>query len=415
MRKALLMALFGALLAAAAVAGTALAVGGPAARVQTAQGDGMPMGAGMRMTPDGRMEMVAQQAQAPAGGAAVRPGSGKLRTYYIAADEVDWDYAPQRRNLITGEPFGDTENVFVQPGPDRIGSVYKKAVYREYTDGSFTTLKARPERWQHLGLLGPVIRAEVGDTIRVVFKNNASRPYSVHPHGVFYAKDSEGAPYNDGTSGADKHDDAVAPGDQHVYTWLVPERAGPGPADGNSVMWMYHSHVEEASDVNTGLMGPIIINARGQSQADGTPVGVDREFVATFSVMDENMSHYLGDNIARLADASSVDPEDEEFHESNLMHSINGYVYGNLPGLDVRKGQRVRWYLMGMGTEVDLHTPHWHGNTVTVMGMRTDVVSLLPASMTVADMRPDDPGRWLFHCHVSDHILAGMQALYTVR
>jgi len=202
MRKSLLMALFGALLAAAAVAATALAVGGPAPAAQEAQGGGMPMGAGMRMGPDGRMEMVAQQAPAPAGGAAVRPGSGKVRTYYIAADEIDWDYAPQRRNLITGEPFGDTESVFVKPGPDRIGSVYKKAVYREYKDGSFTTLKGRPERWQHLGLLGPVIRAEVGDTIRVVFKNHASRPYSVHPHGVFYAKDSEGAPYNDGTSGA---------------------------------------------------------------------------------------------------------------------------------------------------------------------------------------------------------------------
>ena len=422
MRKSLLMALFGALLAAAAVAATALAVGGPAPTAQAAQGGGMPMGAGMRMGPDGRMEMVAQQAPAPAGGAAVRPGSGKVRTYYIAADEIDWDYAPQRRNLITGEPFGDTESVFVKPGPDRIGSVYKKAVYREYTDGSFTTLKARPERWQHLGLLGPVIRAEVGDTIRVVFKNHASRPYSVHPHGVFYAKDSEGAPYNDGTSGADKHDDAVAPGDQHVYTWLVPERAGPGPADGNSVMWMYHSHVDEASDVNSGLMGPMIINARGQSQPDGTPVGVDREFVATFSVMDENVSNYIGDNIARLDDGANVDPEDEEFHESNLMHSINGYVYGNGPGpagsdqalFRARKGERIRWYLMGMGTEVDLHTPHWHGNTVTVMGMRTDVASLLPASMVTADMTADDPGIWFFHCHVNDHFLAGMSTRYEI-
>ena len=96
------------------------------------------------------------------------------------------------------------------------------------------------------------------------------------------------------------------------------------------------------------------------------------------------------------------------------MHSINGYVYGNLPGLTMRKGEHVRWYLMGMGTEVDLHTPHWHGNTVTAMGMRTDVVSLLPASMVIADMVPDDVGTWLFHCHVTDHILAGMMATYTV-
>jgi len=27
-------------------------------------------------------------------------------------------------------------------------------------------------------------------------------------------------------------------------------------------------------------------------------------------------------------------------------------------------------------------------------------------------MVPDDPGMWGFHCHVSDHILAGMPARY---
>jgi hephaestin len=82
--------------------------------------------------------------------------------------------------------------------------------------------------------------------------------------------------------------------------------------------------------------------------------------------------------------------------------------------MTMRQGQRVRWYVMSMGNEVDLHTPHWHGNTVTVNGMRTDTVNLLPATMATADMVPDDPGMWGFHCHVSDHILAGMLARYEV-
>ena len=96
------------------------------------------------------------------------------------------------------------------------------------------------------------------------------------------------------------------------------------------------------------------------------------------------------------------------------MHSIHGYSYGNLPGLTMRKGDSVRWYVMAMGTEVDLHTPHWHGNTVVSGGMRTDVVSLLPATMITADMQPDDIGTWFFHCHVNDHITAGMLSMYTV-
>jgi FtsP/CotA-like multicopper oxidase with cupredoxin domain len=34
--------------------------------------------------------------------------------------------------------------------------------------------------------------------------------------------------------------------------------------------------------------------------------------------------------------------------------------------------------------------------------------------MLEVDMVPDNPGTWMFHCHVDDHILAGMQALYRV-
>lgn len=336
----------------------------------------------------------------------------QTRTYFIAADEVVWDYAPTGINQITGEPFDDVANVFVANGPDRIGKRYVKALYREYTDGSFRRRRQGPA---HLGTLGPVIRAVVGDTIVVNFKNNTQFPLSIHPHGVFYDKANEGAPYNDGTSGAAKADDGVPPGGTYTYRWAVPERAGPGPADGSSVFWMYHSHTDEVADTYSGLMGPLVVTAAGKARADGTPNDVDVELFTMFFVSDENQSHYLQQNIDTFAgDPGSVDPEDEEFIESNLMHSINGYVYGNLPGLTMRKGARVRWNLMGMGTEVDLHTPHWHGNTVLVHGARQDVVELLPASLLVADMKPDDVGTWLYHCHVSDHILAGMLALYTV-
>jgi manganese oxidase len=44
-----------------------------------------------------------------------------------------------------------------------------------------------------------------------------------------------------------------------------------------------------------------------------------------------------------------------------------------------------------------------------------DTVELLPMSMKIVDMVPDAPGHWLFHCHVNDHIVGGMDALYQVR
>lgn len=118
--------------------------------------------------------------------------SGTTRTYYIAADEVDWNYAPADHDHMTGKPYDEKARYWTEKGPDRIGPIYRKAVYHEYTNASFTTLKPRPAAWEHLGVLGPVIRGEVGDTIKVVFKNNARFPFSVHAHGVRYDERSAG-------------------------------------------------------------------------------------------------------------------------------------------------------------------------------------------------------------------------------
>src|SRR3979490_2247544 len=99
-------------------------------------------------------------------------GQGIERPYYIAADVVAWDYASTGHSGLTGAAFTGHDVVYVAGGPDRIGKVYKKSHYREYTDGTFSALKVRPAAWAHLGMLGPVIHAEVGDTVKVTFKNN---------------------------------------------------------------------------------------------------------------------------------------------------------------------------------------------------------------------------------------------------
>jgi hephaestin len=341
---------------------------------------------------------------------------GRTRTYYVAAERVAWDYAPSGRDGITGRPFDAVAAVYIESGPHRIGRVHDKAVYRAYTDATFTRPLSPPPGEEHLAVLGPVVRAAVGDTIQLVFKNDIDHVVSVHPHGVFYEKPSEGAPYADGVSDSDKPGDAVAPGQVFSYTWRVPERAGPGPMDGSSVLWMYHSHVDEVADTNAGLIGPIVVTARGHArEEDARPDDVDRELFTLFTIFDENESFYLADNVAEYTgDPAGVDLADDGFQESNKMHSINGRAYGNLEGLTMRLGERVRWYVFAQGSEADVHTPHWHGNTVIAMGMRTDVLSLLPMGMMVADMVPDDPGTWFFHCHVNDHLVAGMTALYTV-
>ena len=65
-------------------------------------------------------------------------------------------------------------------------------------------------------------------------------------------------------------------------------------------------------------------------------------------------------------------------------------------------------------THDGLAFPDWTSLGWVADGRRTDVIELLPASMKVADMRADNPGIWLYHCHVNDHVKAGMVGRYEI-
>mmetsp|Transcript_23410 Transcript_23410/g.32704 ORF Transcript_23410/g.32704 Transcript_23410/m.32704 type:complete len:407 (+) Transcript_23410:69-1289(+) len=355
----------------------------------------------------------------------------KERTYYIAADEVVWDYAPTNMDGATGMYLNETTNssssmmnespaTWTQNGPSRIGKQYKKVLYREYTDSSFATLKNRTSEWEHLGYLGPVIRAEVGDTIKVVFRNNGQNPYSMHPHGVLYDKQNEGVPNDSDMKQTNVTDgNRVMPGMEWTYTWKVPERSGPSPEDPSSIIWMYHSHVDEVMDVNSGLVGPIVITRSGAAESSGKAKDVDREFVLMYTIIDENLSWYLDENMMTyLPDFNQSNMEtlkmDEDFQMSNMKHSVNGYLFSNLPGLSMMVNEKVRWYVISIGNENDLHGTHWHGQTLIYDGHRVDVIELIPASMKTLDMKPDNPGEWMVHCHTNHHISAGMIAMFDV-
>ena len=296
------------------------------------------------------------------------------RHYYIAAEDVTWNYAPSGINLLTAVPL---------PQQIRLNLQWQKSRFIEYTDDTFTTKKPQPD-W--LGILGPVIRAEVGDEVLVEFLNRTRFAHSMHPHGLRYDKNSEGSFYLPFGGG-----DRVAPGRKYTYHWFATPASGPDPGQPSSIVWWYHSHVDPGIEVNAGLIGPIIVTAKGKARADGSPKDVDREFVADFQIFDQMSGKPAG-----------------------LFYSINGFIFGNLPGLYMKQGDRVRWYLLAMGNEIDLHTPHWHGETVSYEGRHTDVVELLPGSMKTVDMIADNIGSWMFHCHVEDHMELGMMAVFTI-
>uniref|UniRef100_A0A8C4PN88 ferroxidase n=1 Tax=Equus asinus asinus TaxID=83772 RepID=A0A8C4PN88_EQUAS len=336
---------------------------------------------------------------------------GMIRTFYIAAEEVEWDYAPnknwefEKQHLDAGgERHGD---IFMNHTENWIGSQYKKVVYREYTNGEFVEIKARPPREEHLGLLGPMIHAEVGDSILIVFKNKARQPFSILAQGVEIMD-----------SGKQLQVPITKPGEIRTYRWNVPKRSGPGPSDPNCIPWVYYSTVNFVKDTYSGLMGPLITCREGVLNEKGRRSDVDYEFVLLFLIFNENESWYLDDNIKKYL---NKDPRDfkrtDDFEESNKMHAINGKIFGNLHGLIMNEGTMTNWYLIGMGSEVDIHTIHYHAESFLFKvnkSYREDVYDLFPGTFQTIELFADHPGTWLLHCHVSDHIHAGMETTYTV-
>jgi len=75
---------------------------------------------------------------------------------------------------------------------------------------------------------------------------------------------------------------------------------------------------------------------------------------------------------------------DEGYRESNKMHGINGYLYANLPGLDMCLGDNVSWHLISIGNEFDRHTAYFYGNTFMHDGNVEDTIYLLPGTVPLS-------------------------------
>uniref|UniRef100_H3ADM4 ferroxidase n=1 Tax=Latimeria chalumnae TaxID=7897 RepID=H3ADM4_LATCH len=341
--------------------------------------------------------------------------TGRKREYFIAAEKLVWNYGPLGYNKFTNQflnASGSDSEPFFKKSADRIGGEYWKVHYTEFTDETFTTKKMKTDAETHLGLLGPVIKAEVGDTILITFMNKADRNYSIQPHGVFYGKESEGTAYADGFS---KQGSSVQPGSFFTYKWTVPKHVGPTATDPSCLTYLYYSAVDPVMDTNSGLVGPLVICKLNHLNEGGSQKQIDHEFYLLFTVFDENLSWYLETNIqAFAADPSSIDTENEEFQESNKMHAINGYMFGNLPGLEMCKGDNVSWHIIGLGTEIDIHGVYFQGNTIHINGMNRDTINLFPHTTATAFMQPDDVGTFKVNCRTNDHHIGGMKEFYYV-
>uniref|UniRef100_M4A5L1 Coagulation factor VIII-like n=1 Tax=Xiphophorus maculatus TaxID=8083 RepID=M4A5L1_XIPMA len=323
-----------------------------------------------------------------------------VREYFIAAVEIGWDYI----HLDDGGRASEQRQANLRGNLKTVPQKYIKAVYREYTDATFTVPRSRPA-WT--GIQGPVIVAQAGERVVIHFKNLASQPYSISPVGITYWKQSEGAGYDDSTAGQEKEDDAVQPGGYYEYVWDISFSDGPTNSDPDCLTYSYSSQVDTVRDMNSGLIGALLICKSRAFTEDGQrrlPA-----FVLLFAVFDETKSWY-----GQVGERTSK----EKFRRSDgrkEYHTINGYINATLPGLTMCQGNDlVSWHMIGLGTTPEIHSIRFQGHTLQVLTHRKVTVEVTPMTFITAEMRPATKGQFLISCQIHAHRYDGMNALFTV-
>ncbi|XP_027581330.2 coagulation factor VIII [Pipra filicauda] len=326
-------------------------------------------------------------------------------TYYIAAEEMDWDYAPVKPVSLDR----NISSLYLEPGPQRIGSKYKKVVFVEYEDATFK--KRKVSNQLDKGILGPVIKGEVGDEFKIVFRNLASRPYNIYPHGLtsvrpYYARKPSQV--------KDVKDIPIPPGQSFTYSWSLTPEDGPTQADPRCLTRFYYSSIDPIRDTASGLIGPLLICFKKSMDQRGNQIMSDNTRLVLFSVFDENHSWYLEENIRRFcSDPAHVDTQDPQFYASNVMHTINGFVFDNLqPKLCLH--DVVYWYVLSVGAQTDFLSIFFSGNTFKRNMVFEDVLTLFPFSGETVFMSLEKPGVWTLGCLNPDFRDRGMHAKFTV-
>lgn len=284
--------------------------------------------------------------------------SGNRKEYWIQAEPVTWNIMPKRRDQMMGQ------SVAKKVGRTK-GQAY---AYRLY----------EPNFSKPIGpatVPGPLLDATVGDTLVVHFRNAIPYPCTMHPHGVFYSNEMDGAYKGYWTDPGG----FVQRGRTFTYVWECPE--------GTQGTWLYHDHGPfETVCIPKGLFGPMVVRDPDEPKPD-------REFFLGFHT-------YLPGVVAP--------------RQKSVLYAINGRAYtGNTPTLRAKVGDDVAMHVYGI--DDDFHTFHVHGHRWQGPGGTIeDNKTFGPGDSFRVRWIEDNPGRWLYHCHVFNHLHQGMSGWYIV-
>jgi len=248
--------------------------------------------------------------------------------------------------------------------------------------------------WTYNGRVpGPSLRVTEGDRVRVVFRNGASHPHSMHFHGIHSAR-------VDGVPGAG----IIASGEEFVYEF----DAAPFGCH------LYHCHALPLKrHIHKGMYGAFVIDpdpARhpehafvARSRLLGTPENKEwQELVMVMNGFDTN------------------------FDDENEIYAVNtvGHHFAKHP-IKILRSNPVRIYLINV-TEFDpINSLHVHANFFDYYDHGTTLIPTLKTVDTVMQcqaqrgileftFKEHEPGLYMFHAHQSEFAELGWMGMFDV-
>jgi FtsP/CotA-like multicopper oxidase with cupredoxin domain len=296
-----------------------------------------------------------------------------LNISHLKADDSgsDREHRNDSNNQVTIKPADD-----VNPDPN---------IVEVHLTAAETTIKTargmKTKAWAYNGQVpGPLIEANVGDTLIVHLTNNLPEGTSIHWHGVELPAEMDGSHLSQLE---------VPPGETYTYKYKVL----------NPATHWYHPHFRTNEQIDLGLAGPLILRDPAEDAALAE-AGIDRTNELTLMLDDMLLDDKTNQPVAFASAQLELDPAERMLSPEEIALQIMNGREGNIlltngkqtPSLKVRNGVAQRWRIVNvangrfMRVSIPGHKMYRIGGDG---GLLKEAIEIEPIEL-VSD--PDDPG-----------------------
>lgn len=229
------------------------------------------------------------------------------------------------------------------------------------------------DAWTYNGQVpGPMIRVNVGDNVRVVIDNQLPMGTDVHWHGIDTPNNMDGV--------APLTQPLIKSGEGFVYEFVATK-----PAIG-----MYHAHHHGQMQVPNGLFGVFIIGETplpyGKTVSGVTiPTELELELAADFPMV-LNDAGVIGFSLNGKS-FPATEPYVFDVGDWFVVHYYN-------EGLQIHPMHLHQFEQLVFAKDgIPLDQPYW-----------ADTVNVAPGERYSILVNVVDPGAWVWHCHILNHV-----------